>query len=91
MIISFLLSILSTVFFLVLIFFLVALWVGFGFIRQLRNGMKGGNQQQHRQQRQQQRPQPQQQAEEATPDPTTYEQPLFDDENAEYVEYEEMK
>lgn len=90
MIISFLLSILSTVFFLLLLFFVVALWIGFGFIRQFRDGMKGGNQQKHRQQRQQQA-QPQHQAEEKIPDPTAFEQPIFDDENAEYVDYEEMK
>ncbi len=84
---SFIASLVQTLLSLFLVFLLAAfvgsLWLFF----KLRRGLRGGGQQPKQRQTQQRPQQPQ----EPKPDPAEYEQPLFDDKNAEYVDFEEVK
>ncbi len=84
---SFIASLLHTMLFFFLVVVLAAFGAGLWFLFMLRRGLRGG-QQRPRQRQTQQRPQPTQ---EPKPDPAEYEQPLFDDKNAEYVDFEEVK
>ncbi len=66
---------------------LAAFGAGIWFLLMLRRGMRGGKQQPKQRQTQQRPQQPQ----EPKPDPAQFEQPLFDEQNAEYVDFEEVK
>ncbi len=84
---SFIASLVQTLLFLFMVVVLAAFGAGLWFLFMLRRGLRGGKQQPKQHQTQQRPQQPQ----ESKPDPAEYEQPLFDEKNAEYVDFEEVK
>ncbi len=84
---TFIASSVQTLLFFTMVVILAAFGAGLWFLLMLRRGMRGG-QRQSKKQHTQQRPQ---QPQEPKADPAQYEQPLFDEKNAEYVDFEEVK
>ncbi len=84
---SFIASLVQALLFMFLVVVLAAVGAGLWFLFMLRRGLRGGKQQTKQQQTQQRTQQPQ----ETQLDPAQFEQPLFDEKNAEYVDFEEVK